>query len=305
MTLREQPGETPGEDLQPPTVGFLGLGSMGSGMARRLLGAGFGLRAWNRSPGAIEELVAHGAEAAGSPSDALSSVVSFSMFANDEAAESVLTAEAASAARGRIHVNMASISPDATSRLVDIFEAVGAGYVAAPVLGRPDIAAAGQLNILAAGKGALIDEVEQYLAVIGKKTWRMGEQPGVANAVKASVNYNIIHAMQALGETIAMVERQGVDPGQFVELLTSSLFGGVVYTGYGNEIVRQSYYPPGFHIELGRKDLKLAEDVAAAGGVTLATMPALIAVFERALADPELSQGDWGAIAEVTRRDLL
>ena len=90
-----------------------------------------------------------------------------------------------------------------------------------------------------------------------------------------------------------------------MELLTSSLFGGVVYNGYGNEIARQGYYPPGFHIELGRKDLQLAEDVAAASGVKLATMPALISVFERALADAELSQGDWGAIAEVTRRDLL
>ena len=274
-------------------------------MARRLLGAGFGLQIWNRSPGAVAELVAEGAEAAGSPHDVLANEVSFSMFANDDAAESVLTVEAARAAKGRIHVNMASISPDATSRLVGIFESAGANYVAAPVLGRPDIAAAGQLNILAAGKAAVVDEIEKYLAVLGKKTWRFGEKPGVANAVKASVNYNIIHAMQALGESIAMVERQGVDPGQFVDLLTSSLFGGVVYTGYGNEIVRQGYYPPGFHIALGRKDLKLAEDVAAASGVTLATMPALIAVFERALADAELSQGDWGAIAEVTRRDLL
>ncbi len=286
-------------------LGFLGVGSMGSGMAARLIEVGHEVRVWNRSPDAVEELVSRGAVAASSPADALAAEVSFSMLANDAAAEVVLTAEAAHSAKGRIHVNMASISPEASTRLAAIFEDVRAGYVAAPVLGRPDVAAAGQLNILAAGASATVDAVEQYLAVLGKRIWRLGEKPGVANAVKVSVNYNIIHALQALGETIAMVERLGVEPVQFVELLSSSLFGGVVYTGYGNEIARQGYYPPGFHIELGRKDLQLAEDVAASSGVTLATMPALIAVFERALADAELSQGDWGAIAEVTRRDLL
>ena len=279
------------------TLGFLGLGSMGSGMARRLIDSGFAVHVWNRSPVAVAELVGLGAVPAESAAEALAAEVSFSMLANDAAAEAVLTAEAARAAKGRVHVNMASISPDASARLATIFENAGAGYVAAPVLGRPDVAAAGQLNILAAGKSSVVDAVEQYLAVLGKKTWRFGEAPGVANAVKVSVNYNIIHAMQALGETIAMVERLGVEPQHFVELLTSSLFGGVVYNGYGNEIARQGYYPPGFHIELGRKDLQLAEDVAAASGVKLATMPALIAVFERALADAELSNGDWGAIA--------
>ncbi len=287
------------------TLGFLGLGSMGSGMAHRLVDSGFAVRVWNRSPGAIAELVGFGAEAAESAAEALAAEVSFSMLANDAAAETVLTAEAAHAAKGCTHVNMASISPDASTRLAAIFENAGAGYVAAPVLGRPDVAAAGQLNILAAGRGSVVDAVEGYLAVLGKKTWRFGEKPGVANAVKVSVNYNIIHALQSLGETIAMVERLGVEPAHFVELLTSSLFGGVVYSGYGNEIARQGYYPPGFHIELGRKDLQLAEDVADSSGVKLATMPALIAVFERALADAELSQGDWGAIAEVSRRNLL
>jgi len=286
-------------------LGFLGLGSMGSGMARRLLESGHTVRAWNRSKEPLDALIASGATPAAEAADALSAEVSFSMLANDAAAEAVLTADAARSAKGRIHVNMASISPEASTRLAAIFEDAGAGYVAAPVLGRPDVAAAGQLNILAAGASATVDAVEQYLAVLGKRTWRLGEKPGVANAVKVSVNYNIIHALQALGETIAMVERLGVEPAQFVELLSSSLFGGVAYTGYGNEIARQGYYPPGFHIELGRKDLQLAEDVAESTGVRLATMPALIAVFERALADVELSQGDWGAIAEVTRRNLL
>lgn len=286
-------------------LGFLGLGNMGSGMARRLLSAGHSVTVWNRSSGSVDELVADGALRADSPAEALATEVSFSMLANDEAAEAVLSENAAAAASGRTHVNMASISPAATERLAARFASAGAGYVAAPVLGRPEVAAGGQLNILAAGEASVVDAVEPLLGALGKRVWRFGEKPGVANAVKVAVNYNIIHAMQALGESIAMTERQGVEPELFVELLSSSLFGGVVYSGYGREIVEQSYYPPGFHIELGRKDLQLAEDVAASGGVSLATMPALIAVFERALADAELQHGDWGAIAEVSRRDLL
>ncbi|MDR5698686.1 NAD(P)-dependent oxidoreductase [Agromyces aerolatus] len=287
------------------TLGFLGLGSMGAGMARRLIDAGHTVTVWNRSPEAADELVAAGALRAGTPGEALAADVSFSMLANDEAVESVLDAETVRAASGRIHVLMASISPDLADRMAAAFTEAGAAYVAAPVLGRPAVAAAGELNIMAAGPAATVDEVEPYLEAMGKRVWRLGERPSVANAVKAAVNYNIIHAMQALGESIAMTERLGVDAEQFVELLTSTLFGGVVYSGYGSIIAKGEYFPPGFHVSLGRKDLGLAEEVATATGVHLATLGALIAVFDRTLADPELKDGDWSAIAEVSRRDLL
>ena len=207
-----------------------------------------------------------------------------------------------------IHVtghDASSISPSLAERLSAAFAEAGATYVAAPVLGRPSVAAEGQLNILAAGTNAALDAVEPYLAVLGKRTWRLSEQPSVANSVKAAVNYNIIHAIQAIGETVAMTERQGVDPVLFTELLSSTLFGGVVYTVYGDLIARSDYENPGFHIELGRKDLALAQEVAEASGVHPATLPALTAVFERALADDELKNYGWEAIAEVSRRDLL
>ena len=286
-------------------LGFLGLGSMGSGMARNLVDAGHTVRVWNRSTEAVDELVAAGAERAESPSDALAAEVSFSMLANDEAVESVLDVEALAAASGRTHVLMASISPSLAERMSQRFADAGATYVAAPVLGRPAVAAAGKLSIMAAGPTSAIDAVEPYLATMGSRVWRLGERPSVANAVKAAVNYNIIHAMQALGESIAMTERQGVEPELFVELLTSTLFGGVVYEGYGGLIARGEYTPPGFHIALGRKDLVLAEEVAESTGVKPATMAALFEVFDRALADPELKDADWSAIAEVSRRNLL
>ena len=193
------------------TVGFLGLGSMGGGMARRLLDAGHDLIVWNRSPAAAEDLVAAGARLAGHPAEALAADVSFSMLANDAAVESVFDEATIAGMTGRTHVMMASIGPALADRLDAAFTAAGATYVSAPVLGRPAVAAAGQLNIMAAGPVAAVDAVEPYLAAMGKRTWRLGEKPSIANAVKAAVNYNIIHALQAIGETVAMTERLGVD----------------------------------------------------------------------------------------------
>jgi 3-hydroxyisobutyrate dehydrogenase-like beta-hydroxyacid dehydrogenase len=285
------------------TLGFVGLGTMGSAMARRLVDAGHEVHVWNRSRDAVDALVEVGALAADSPGDALAAGISFSMLADDDAAEAVLDDEAAALSRG-IHVCMASISPAQADRLEARFEGAGTQYVAAPVLGRPTVAAEGRLNILAAGADGAITEVSPFLEALGSRIWRFGDRPRQANVVKVAVNFNIIHAIQALGETIAMTERHGVEPAAFHELLVSTLFDGVVYRGYGKEIVDQSYVPPGFIMALGFKDLRLAEEVAAEGGVTLPTAPALHRVYEIALADDDLARFDWGGAAEVIRRDL-
>lgn len=283
-------------------LGFLGLGTMGRPMARRLVDAGHDVVVWNRSAGPVAELVSAGARAAASPADALAADVSFCMLADDRATEDVLTGEAVAAASSRTHVMMASISPDLADRLDERFAAAGAHYVGAPVLGRPAVAAEGRLNILAAGAPSVVDAVEPYLRLMGARIWRIGARPSAANAVKAAVNYNIIHALQAIGESVAMTERQGVDPALFTELLSSTLFGGSAYSVYGDLVARRAYRPPGFRMALGRKDLGLAADVAAAGGVRLATLPALVEVFDAALADPQLRDADWSAIAEISRR---
>lgn len=283
-------------------LGFLGLGTMGAEIARRLVDAGHTVHAWNRSPGPVDDLVAAGAVAAATPAEALAQPVSFSMLANDEAAESILDAANLSGSAGRVHVNMASVSPDAADRLAMVAADEGVGYVAAPVLGRSTVAAAGKLNIMAAGDTATVDALEPFLAVLGMRTWRLGERPRMANVVKAAVNYNIIHAIQALGESVELVERHGVDRSEFVDLLTESLFGGIAYTVYGAAVAERRYTPPGFSMELGFKDLGLAESAAAEVGVELPTAPVLHELFEQALADDEMRGYDWGGLAEVTRR---
>jgi 3-hydroxyisobutyrate dehydrogenase-like beta-hydroxyacid dehydrogenase len=284
------------------TLGFLGLGTMGGGMARRLVDAGHEVHVWNRSPEAADELVAAGAHRAASPHQALAADISFSMLANDAAVEAVLTADAFAGVAGRLHVGMASISPEATDRVSAVAEEAGVDYLAATVLGRPAVAAAGQLNILAAGAPELVERARPYLDVLGKRTWVLGTVPRTANVVKAAVNYNIIHAMEAIGESLALVESEGVDAEEFTTLLSQTLFAGVVYTTYGEIIANRRFHPPGFTVTLGLKDLGLAEDIASRAGVTLPAAPALRRVFEAALADDELGDGDWSAIGEIARR---
>ncbi|MGA1784062.1 MAG: NAD(P)-dependent oxidoreductase [Pontimonas sp.] len=286
------------------TIGFLGLGTMGQAMASRLVEAGHDVVVWNRSPQPVEELVALGARAASSPVEALATGASFSMLANDQAAEAVLSADNLSQGSG-FHANMASVSPDCAARLARVAEDAGIAYIASPVLGRPAVAAAGKLNILAGGDPETIALAEPFFSVMGVRTWPMGDRPEVANLVKVAANYNIIHALQALAESISLVEDNGVNAEDFVELLSSTFFGGVVYSVYGNIIAKREYLPAGFTIDLGLKDLTLAETAARASGNILPSAPVLREVFEAALADETLAGFDWAAIAEVTRKKSL
>jgi 3-hydroxyisobutyrate dehydrogenase-like beta-hydroxyacid dehydrogenase len=282
------------------TIGFLGLGNMGKSMASRLIEAGHEVVVWNRSQAPVDEMVKLGARAATSPSEALATGASFSMLANDAAAEAVLTSENFLAASG-FHANMASVSPSCGARLEALANKAGISYIAAPVLGRPAAAAAGKLNILAGGKPETIAQAEPFFSVLGVRTWPIGDRSETANLVKIAVNYNIIHALQALAESISLAEKSGVDSEVFVEVLSNTLFGGVVYQGYGNLIAKKDYFPAGFTADLGLKDLGLAQAAASKVGASLPSAPILRSIFEAALAREDLAGSDWASIAEVIR----
>ncbi|WP_066039680.1 NAD(P)-dependent oxidoreductase [Herbiconiux solani] len=287
------------------TIGFVGLGSMGAAMAGHLLETGHDLTVWNRSTDAVDALVAQGATRAGSVAEALETGTVFSMLSNESVVFDVFDEETlASAPEGAVHVNMATIGASAATRLAERHAAAGVGYVAAPVLGRPPVAASGSLSVLAAGDPALVDRVRPVLETIGRRVWDFGADPSTANVVKIGMNYLIIHALQALAESVTLLETRGIDTGMFVELLGDSLFPGPVYTGYGNLIATSTYSPALFTTELGFKDLMLALDAARASGVAMPSESVLRGVFESALAE---GQGDldWASIAEVTRRKVV
>ncbi|GAA1002029.1 3-hydroxyisobutyrate dehydrogenase-like beta-hydroxyacid dehydrogenase [Subtercola frigoramans] len=282
-------------------IAFLGLGTMGSVMAKRLIEAGHTVHVWNRSAAAVHELVAHGAVAAASIDEALQAGIVISILANDAACESVFTAAVlATAPPDALHINMATVSVEAADRLAERHASASVAYVAAPVLGRPPVAAAGQLNIVAGGAEKDINRAQPFLDVLGKTTWRVGARPSTANLVKIGVNYNLIHTLQALGESINLVERGGVDGQTFVNILTDAAYTGSAYTGYGRAIAARDYNPS-FTVALGLKDLRLTEQAAAGNGASLPTAAVLHELFDAALADPEIADRDWSAIAEITR----
>ncbi|MFJ9313036.1 NAD(P)-dependent oxidoreductase [Pimelobacter simplex] len=289
-------------ERDPRVVGFLGLGSMGSAMAGRLVAAGYRVRVWNRSPAAGDRLAAQGAEVAPDAATALAADVSFSMLADDAAARAVLTPEALGGAAGRVHVSMASLSPSASRELHRRCTEAGLDFLAAPVLGRPEVAAAGGLQVLAGGRPEVVARVRPMLEAIGSRVWPVADRPEVANVVKIAVNLQIIHALQALAESIALVEAHDVAADDLAELLGATLFGGVVHRTYGQLIARRAYQPAGFTVPLGAKDLGLAAEVAEDAGVTLPSLPVLQQVFAAALEHPEAASLDWAAIAEVTRQ---
>jgi len=286
-------------------VGFLGLGAMGSVVAGRLAAAGLHLTVWNRSGPATEPLQAAGAVVGPDPVAALALPVSFSMLADDAATEAVLTDEALTGGPGRVHVCLASISPEASELLRSRCERAHVAYVAAPVLGRPEVAAAGQLNILAGGPDDAVARVADLLAAIGKRTWHVSNEPPVANVIKIAVNYTIMHSLQALAESTALVEAYGVPAPDFAELLAETLFGGIVHRTYGDLIARRAYRPAGFTVPLGAKDLRLAREIAAARDVHLPSAAVLDEIFSAALGRPGAEKDDWASIAEVTRTTTI
>ena len=246
-------------------IGFIGLGNMGRAMAERLLTAGHAVRVWNRSSGPAQQLAGQGAQVMATAREACDAEVVLSILSDDRVVREVLLGAALPAARaGIVHVNMATISPQLSDELAARFGAAGCGYVAAPVLGRPDVAAAGELNILAAGAPADLERVQGLFDVIGKKTWRFGERPAQANVVKLAMNFMLAAAIESMGEAAALASGYAIEPARLFELVSQTFFPGAVYQGYGRVIAESRFEPAGFRARLGLKDVRLALAAAEA-----------------------------------------
>jgi 3-hydroxyisobutyrate dehydrogenase-like beta-hydroxyacid dehydrogenase len=286
-------------------IGFVGLGSMGQAMAVNLLKGGHELWVWNRSPSAVQPLVELGAKAASNPVQAFEVEVVFSMLADDEALRSVLLESGLllTLKAPLIHVNMATIAADFAAELATLHQDQGVAYVAAPVLGRPNVAAAGNLEILAAGPADAIAKVQPLLDLIGRRTWPLGEQAASANVVKIAVNFMLISAVEAMGEAAAMVRAHGIESAKLIELVSSTVFPGPIYSGYGGLIAKRNYEPAAFKAALGLKDIGLAIDTAANVSVPL---PMAQLIKDHLLDTMAHDQGhmDLAVLAEVTERGV-
>jgi 3-hydroxyisobutyrate dehydrogenase-like beta-hydroxyacid dehydrogenase len=249
-------------------IGFIGLGEMGAVMVENILKAGHQVRVWNRSPERAAGLAAAGAQVVDSPAQAFAGDAVFSMLADDAALRAVIDAPLLEhAPRGLIHVNMATISVALAEELANAHASRGLNYVAAPVLGRPDAAAAARLTIVAAGPAEAIDRVQPVFDAIGQKTWRIGSLPQQANVMKLAANFMLAAAVEALGEAATLITSHGVAMQDFLDVITGGPFPGPIYQGYGKMIAEQRYEPALFKARLGLKDVRLA--LAAADSVSV------------------------------------
>jgi 3-hydroxyisobutyrate dehydrogenase-like beta-hydroxyacid dehydrogenase len=284
-------------------VGFIGLGAMGSAMASNLVAAGHHVTVWNRSEVPSERLASLGAKVARTPDRAAQGDVVHSMLSNDQAVREVFIDSGLLDAMdpGTVHVNHATISIGLARQLAEEHAKRGLGYVAAPVFGRPDVAAAGKLNILVAGQASAIEKAKPLLELMAAKIWPMGEAPERANVVKLAGNFMIVTAIESMGEASTLARSYGVSTRDFIELMTSTLFASPVYQGYGKSIAEQRFQPPGFALPLGLKDVLLAQDAAQAAQVPMPLAGVLRDSLLEALADGAESM-DLSALARVSER---
>ncbi len=286
-------------------VGFIGLGRMGAGMAGSLLRAGHELTVYNRTPSKVRPLAEQGARVVPSIAEAAKNPVVFTMLSDDAALEAVVFGDDGllrHLAPGALHVSSSTIGVVLSERLALSHADAGRRFLAAPVFGRPEAAAAGKLFVVAAGAAGAVGEAQALFDAIGQKTFVVSDRPQDANLVKLSGNFLLAAVVESLGEALALIGKAGLDRGRFLELLTSSLFDVPVYRNYGRLIAERAFEPAGFAAPLGQKDIRLALEAAERLHVP---MPLASLLRDRFLT--LLARGgerlDWSAVGDLARQD--
>jgi len=286
-------------------TGFIGLGHMGAAMAANLVKAGHDVTVFNRSREKRRALLELGAHEAGTVADACHGEVVVTMLADDTAVADVALARhgiVETLAKGAIHVSMSTISVALSKRLSEAHAHAGQRFVAAPVFGRPDAAAAAKLFIVAAGEAAAVETCKPLFDALGQKTVPISGEPAAANLVKLSGNFLLAAAIEALGEAIALVGKAGIDRRAYVDLLTSTIFPAPAYKTYGGLLAEGRFQPAAFAAPLGFKDIRLALEAAESLRVPMPLGSLLHDRFLRLLAQGGDSL-DWAAIGGLAAED--
>ena len=287
-------------------VAFIGLGSMGSAMASNLIKAGHTLTVYNRTRSRAEALRALGANVAATPGEAAAAAeVMITMLADDRAHEDALFGASnaiASLPAGAVHVCMSTISVALSRRMMAAHQERSQDYIAAPVFGRPEAAAAAKLFIVVAGPAEQIERCRPLFDALGQKAFVAGKDAPGAHVVKLAGNFLISTVIESMGEAFALVKKSGIDPNQFLHILTESLFAAPVYRTYGAMVAAGKFEPVGFKLPLGLKDNRLVLAAAEEAAVPMPMASLIHDQFIAALAQG-LGEADWSAIARVAARN--
>jgi 3-hydroxyisobutyrate dehydrogenase-like beta-hydroxyacid dehydrogenase len=277
--------------------GFLGLGIMGGAMAANLLKAGHHLTVWNRDGSKCAPLAALGAEVAGSPAEVVqASEVTFAMVADPAASENICLGKDGvldGITPGKGYVDMSTIDPG-TSR--DMGQAVadqGGRYLEAPVSGTKKPAEDGTLVILAAGNRGLFDEVAPAFAVMGKKSFFLGEV-GQAAKMKLVVNMIMGGMMTAFSEGLGLAHKSGLDQAELLDVLAAGALANPMFAIKGPRMIARDF-TVAFPLKHEEKDLRLAQKLGADLGQSLFTADAALEMFSLALKQG-LGDEDFSAV---------
>ena len=291
--------------LPAMNLAFIGLGRMGTGMARNLLRAGHALAVYNRTPQKAEGLAADGARVASSPADACRDAeVVMTMVANDEALEEIVFGKngiASAMKSDSIHLSHSTISTALARRLTVEHAQRKQGYLSVPVFGRPEAAETKKLLVVPAGPSELVERCRPLFDAIGRQTFVVGTEPWQANVAKVCGNFMIASVIEAFAEAYATLRKAGVAPQSFLEIM-NALMGSPVMANYGRIIAQEEFEPAGFALNLGLKDVRL---VLAAAEECAAPMPLASLLHDHLLSALAQGQGemDWSSVALVVARN--
>jgi 3-hydroxyisobutyrate dehydrogenase-like beta-hydroxyacid dehydrogenase len=278
-------------------IGFIGLGAMGTPMALRLLAAGHELAVWNRGEGRTKPVIREGAIAAGTPAEAeLGADAVITMLFDDAAHEEVFFGAYRlidELSPGTLHISCSTISVAMSERLTAEHAKRGIGFIAAPVFGRPNIAAEGKLWIVVAGAEDAVAKARPVLEAMSRGISVVGKEPKHAHALKLGGNFLISAMIHSLGEAFVYAAGQGIEPETFLETVNSALFQSPFYAAYG-KVMLHPPEKPGATIDLGAKDLRLLREAAASGNTRLSLADAMAEIFAEAKS-VGLGGEDWAA----------
>jgi len=286
-------------------IGLIGLGRMGTGIAKSLLRSGHRLTVFNRTRARAESLQSDGANIAGSVAEACRSSVVLTMVADDAALEALVFGESgvlSSLRKDSIHVSLSTISVALSDRLSAEHAKAGQQFVAAPVFGRPEAAESAKLSVVAAGSSASVQRCKPLFESMGQKLLVVGERPSMANVVKLCGNFLIATVLESLAESLTFARKSGVDPQMLLDFLTTTMFTAPVYKSYGELIVQGKHEPAGFALPLGLKDVRLVLQAAESAGVPMPIASVLRDRFITALARGNQDK-DWSVIGRVAAED--
>ena len=284
---------------------LIGLGHMGTGIAKSLLRAGHRLKVYNRTAGRTEAVVRDGAVLASSLAEACREDIVMTMLADDAAVEAVTFGEGGIAATlkpAAVHVSLSTISVALSERLAMEHGRLGQEYVAAPVFGRPDAAEAARLAVVAAGKTKVVERCKPLLEAMGPRLLVASERPPIANVIKLIGNFLLGSVIESLSEAFALARKSGVGEEQLFEFLTTALFPIPVYRNYGEAILRRRFEPAGFTASLGLKDIRLALAVAEAQSVPMPIASVVRDRFLTAIARGN-AERDWSVLGRIAEED--